>query len=137
MKPFRISAIAAFSLLLADAISGGTQQASANDLPRLVRAHGAMQLIVDGRPTLLRAGELENSSASSADFMTTIWPKLTAMHLNAVLAPVYWELIEPKEGGFDFHSVDTLIADARQHGLRLVRRHAGDGRLLRVGSGAE
>ena len=120
MKPFRISAIAAFSLLLAAATNGGTQQASANDLPRLMRAHGATQLIVDGRPTLLRAGELENSSASSGSFMTPVWPKLSAMHFNAVLAPVYWELIEPKDGGFDFHSVDTLIAGARQHGMRLV-----------------
>jgi beta-galactosidase GanA len=34
------------------------------------------------------------------------------MHLNTVLAPVSWELIEPTEGHFDFSSVDILIRNA-------------------------
>jgi beta-galactosidase GanA len=48
------------------------------------------------------------------------WPKLKAMNLNTVLAPVYWELIEPVEGRFDFASVDGLLEDARAHDMRLV-----------------
>ena len=32
------------------------------------------------------------------------WPRLQAMNLNTVLAPVYWELIEPSEGKFDWTS---------------------------------
>jgi beta-galactosidase GanA len=42
------------------------------------------------------------------------------MHLNTVLAPAYWELIEPREGQFDFSSVDSLLAGARRHDLRVV-----------------
>jgi beta-galactosidase GanA len=42
------------------------------------------------------------------------------MHLNTVVAPVSWELIEPVEGRFDFASVDGLIRRARRHGMRLV-----------------
>lgn len=38
--------------------------------------------------------------------------RLKAMHLNTVLAPVSWELIEPTEGHFDFSSVDILIRNA-------------------------
>jgi beta-galactosidase GanA len=52
--------------------------------------------------------------------MSAVWPKLVAMHFNTVLAPAYWELIEPSEGRFDFKSVDTLIADARRHDLCVV-----------------
>ena len=31
-----------------------------------------------------------------------------------------WELIEPTEGNFDFHTVDDVVNGAREHGLRLV-----------------
>jgi beta-galactosidase GanA len=80
----------------------------------------ATQLTVHGKPMLVIGGELGNSSASSAAYMAPHWAKLRAMHLNTVLAPVSWELIEPREGAFDFSSVDSLIADARKHDLKLV-----------------
>ncbi|WP_294332361.1 DUF5597 domain-containing protein [uncultured Sphingomonas sp.] len=79
--------------------------------------HG--QLIVDGKPFLILGGELGNSSASERAWLAPAWPRLQAMHLNTVLAPVSWELIEPAEGRFDFAGVDGLIEDARAHGLRL------------------
>jgi len=88
--------------------------------PRLVPQHGATQIVVDGRPFLLRGGELENSSASSLAYLDTIWPKVEAMHFNTVLAPVYWQLIEPEEGRFDFNSVDGLIHGARRHKIKLA-----------------
>lgn len=77
------------------------------------------QLIVDGKPFLILGGELGNSSASSRSWLAPAWPRLRAMHLNTVLAPVSWELIEPVEGRYDFASVDGLVEDARAHGLRL------------------
>ncbi|WP_257557331.1 DUF5597 domain-containing protein [Sphingobium sp. CFD-2] len=88
--------------------------------PRLVRQGSATQLSVQGKPMLLIAGELGNSSASSAAYMAPHWKRLKAMHLNTVLAPVSWELIEPEEGRFDFSSVDALIRDARANDLKLV-----------------
>ena len=78
------------------------------------------ELSVDGHPFLILGGELGNSSASSLDYLRPIWPKLVKMHLNTVLAPVYWDLLEPKEGTFDFTLVDSLIAGARAHQLKLV-----------------
>ncbi len=89
-------------------------------MPHLSLEHGAYQLTVDGAPFLVRGGELENSSASSADYLQDLWPKLSAMNLNTVLAPAYWELIEPQEGRFDFSSIDHLVAGARQHRMKLV-----------------
>ena len=52
--------------------------------------------------------------------MRPVWSKLVALKLNTVVIPVYWELIEPTEGKFDFSLVDGLIQEARQHQLRLV-----------------
>jgi beta-galactosidase GanA len=65
-------------------------------------------------------GELSNSAASSAAHMAPVWPELRAAHLNTVLTPVSWQLIEPKEGQFDFSSVDALLFGARANHLRLV-----------------
>jgi len=66
------------------------------------------------------AGELGNSSASSLEYMRSIWPKLEKMHLNTVLVPVYWELLEPAEGHFDFSLVEGAIESARKYSLKLV-----------------
>ncbi|GHS99653.1 hypothetical protein FACS189421_10500 [Bacteroidia bacterium] len=49
-----------------------------------------------------------------------MWTTLKNMHLNAVIAPIYWELLEPEEGRFDFTTLDELIAEARNHDMKLV-----------------
>jgi hypothetical protein len=90
------------------------------ELPHLRQQGTATQLVVDGRPFLVRGGELGNSSSSSLEYMRSVWPKLAAMKLNTVVIPVYWELIEPSEGRFDFGLVDGLLQEARRHNLRLV-----------------
>ena len=93
--------------------------ASAAELPHLRRQGDATQLIVDGQPFLARGGELGNSSAEPG-YLHPFWPKLRAMNLNTVVTPVYWNLIEPQEGHFDFASIDGLLADARANDMHLV-----------------
>jgi len=93
---------------------------SDNSIPHLRKQGSATQLIVDGKPYLILGGELGNSSASNLKYMEPIWPRLVKLNLNTVLAPVYWDLIEPEEGVFDFSLVDGLIEDARRNNLRLV-----------------
>ena len=88
--------------------------------PHLERHGDTQQLVVDGKPFLILGGELGNSSASSAGYMEPHWPRLRAMNLNTVLTPVYWELIEPTEGKFDWSSLDAMLRGARGHDLRLV-----------------
>ena len=89
-------------------------------MPALRRQGNATQLLVDGKPFLILGGELGNSTASSAESLAAAWPKIAAVHANTVLVPVYWELIEPAEGTFEFASVTRAIEQARQHQLRLV-----------------
>ncbi len=95
-------------------------QTTPTTTPHLIHTNGTTQLSVDGHPFLILGGELGNSSASSRTYMKPIWPKLVKMHLNTVVTPVYWELLEPKEGQFDYTLVDALINNARQHRLKLV-----------------
>ena len=84
--------------------------------PTLDQGH----LMVDGKPFLILGGELANSSPSSRTYMAARWDSLQTLHLNTVLMPVSWELIEPAEGKFDFGLVDGLLSDARAHDLRIV-----------------
>jgi len=99
-----------------------TRNASAQQSrpPYLRKQGSATQLVVDDKPFLVLAGELGNSSSSSVEYMRPIWPKLASLNLNTVLIPVYWELIEPTEGKYDFTLVDGLIQDGRKHNLHLV-----------------
>lgn len=89
-------------------------------IPYLERTPTGKQLIVDGKPFLMLAGELQNSSLSSAKYMRTVWHKFTEANVNTVLGSVTWEQIEPQEGTFDFSELDQVILDARGHHIRLV-----------------
>ncbi|RPI01006.1 MAG: hypothetical protein EHM72_07650, partial [Calditrichaeota bacterium] len=89
-------------------------------MPHLEKRGSAVQLMVHEQPFIMLAGELHNSSASSADYLEKVWQKLNSINLNTVIAPVYWELFEPAEGQFDFTLIDSLINGARRHHLKLV-----------------
>jgi beta-galactosidase GanA len=108
------------ALLLLTQSSLLSAQSETAQIPRLRKQGTATQLVVDGAPFLILGGELGNSTASSVAGMRPTWATLKAMHLNTVVAPVYWELIEPEEGRYEFASVDSLITDARANGMRLV-----------------
>src|ERR1700753_1059904 len=94
--------------------------AAAQAVPHLEAQGNAERVIVNGQPVVLIGGESANSSSSSAAYMAPHWQRLHQMHLNTVLTPVSWELIEPTEGHFDWTSVDSQIAAARANQLKLV-----------------
>lgn len=87
---------------------------------RLQRQGTATQLVVNGKPFLILGGELGNSSAGCAEDIEHIFPKLQRMGLNTVLVPAYWDLIESKEGTYDFTLTDKVIHQARENQLNVV-----------------
>ena len=89
-------------------------------IPYLHKKGTTQELMVDGKPFLVLGGELGNSTASSMEYMQPFWSKFKAMNLNTILAPVYWELIEPQEGKFDFTLVDSLINTSQKNNLKLI-----------------
>jgi hypothetical protein len=89
-------------------------------MPHLRRQGRATQLVVDGAPFLVIGGELHNSTSSDLAALEPVWQRLVGLGLNTVLAAVSWELVEPDEGRFEWMLVDGMIAQARQHGLRLI-----------------
>lgn len=105
------------SIILSSFLSLSFAQSSA---PRLEKRGQATQLIVNGKPFLLLAGELHNSSSSNLDYLSTLWKPLKQQHLNTALVAVSWELVEPQEGKFDFSLVDGILKGGRDNNLKIV-----------------
>ncbi len=76
---------------------------------------GTQRLMVNGKPFIMVAGELHNSTSSTYEYLSTTWASLRAMHLNSVIATVAWEQLEPEEGKFDFEMVDSIISLATRY----------------------
>jgi beta-galactosidase GanA len=49
-----------------------------------------------------------------------VWSAIADIHANTVEMPVYWEQLEPRAGQFDFSLVNILVAQAREHRVRLI-----------------
>jgi hypothetical protein len=109
------------TLILVSAVAfASLASAEAPALPQIRHDGDAFRLIVNGKPFLILGGEVGNSATSTAPALAQIWPAVQKLHVNTLLTPVYWELIEPTEGQFDFSSVDRLIAGARANNLHLI-----------------
>lgn len=109
-------------ILLLLLLMGSSVAFSQNNMSgvQLKRTGGSVQLIVNNKPFLILGGEIGNSSSSSIDYLRPFFPHLKSMNLNTVLAPVYWEFLEPEENKFDFSLVDGMITEARKHDMKLV-----------------
>src|SRR5215218_9231486 len=98
----------------AQAPAGGTAE-----MPRLVQRNGRYALMVDGEPFLILGAQANNSSNYPA-MLPKVWPAIERLHANTLEIPVAWEQVEAREGRFDFSWVDIVVAQARQHDVRLV-----------------
>lgn len=80
----------------------------------------ATQLVVNGKPMLLLAGELSNSAATSPQDIAKAFKQAKQCGVNSVFVPAYWEFVEPTEGKYDFALVDSVIANARERDLKVI-----------------
>ena len=75
---------------------------------------------VEGKSFFSLGGQARNSSGYNDGESETAFRAVKLLHGNTLEIPVYWEQIEPKEGAFDFGSVDALLASARRYGVKVV-----------------
>ena len=108
-NPIRIGLALAFSLSLA--------LAQSKPMPQLLKKDGRFQFMVDDKPFILLGGQVGNFSAFP-EIMERSWGRFKAMNLNTVEYPVYWNVIEPEEGKFDFRAFDQILRGVRSQGLR-------------------
>ncbi len=98
----------------------GNADETVRPIPRIDHTGAQYTFLVDGRPFLILGGQAHNSSATNPQDLDAVWKALVSIHANTAEVPIYWELIEPAPGRFDFQLVDEIIAGARRNGLRLV-----------------
>jgi hypothetical protein len=91
--------------------------AQGKPIPQLVKPDGKFRLMVDGKPFIVLGGQVGNFSAFP-DRMERAWPTFKAMNLNTVEYPVYWNVIEPEEGKFDFTDFNQILRGLRSQGFR-------------------
>jgi hypothetical protein len=110
------SILAAASLLLFTL----NLRAQTSPMPALVHQGKQFHLMVDGKPYLMLGGQAHNSSATNVEDLDRVMASLNALHANTAEVPIYWELIEPQPGHYDFQTVDRVVDAARRAHLRLV-----------------
>ena len=111
------NAIAVAGLCLASFFALPAQ--AGGPIPAIVTRNGHHALMVDGAPFLMLGAQVNNSSAWPA-MLPKVWPVIDKLQANTLQVPIAWEQIEPQEGKFDFSFLDQLLAEARQHDVRLV-----------------
>lgn len=77
-------------------------------------------LIVDGAPFPVVGAEVHNSSSSSRAAIAESFGTVRRFGANTVLAPVAWDLFEPREGEYDFTLIDAMITMADTLGMKLI-----------------
>ena len=91
-----------------------------NEIPYLKTENNITRLMVDGKPFLMLAGELHNSTSSAPEYFAEAINNAVTMNVNTVIASVAWEQFEPQEGQYDYKYIDFILKNAREHNLKVV-----------------
>lgn len=91
-----------------------------NPIPEVRKLdNGRHALYVDGAPFFVLGGQCGNSSNWPSQ-LPTVWQTMHEMNANTLEIPIYWEVVEPEQGKYDFSSVQLLLDQAREHDMRLI-----------------
>jgi beta-galactosidase GanA len=80
--------------------------------------------LLHGEPYQIRAGQLDPQRIHPAYWHDRLF-KAKAMGLNTIFSYVFWDLIEPERGSFDFtgrNDVASYFREAQEVGLNVVLR---------------
>ncbi len=109
-----------YFLCIITATAAQSKVAAATPIPYLRTLENHTQLIVDGKPFLMVAGELHNSTSSTPEYFSQAMQNAKEMNVNTVIASVAWEQFEPLEGKFDFSLIDFILKNANEKKLKVV-----------------
>ena len=117
-KHFLLILIILFSATYAAAQDKNKQ--GIGDIPHLETKNNTTRMMVDGKPFILLAGELHNSTSSTPEYLAEAMTNTASMNVNTVIASVAWEQFESQEGKFDYTLIDNILDAANKHNLKVV-----------------
>lgn len=74
----------------------------------------------NGKPLFAVGAQVHNSTGYLPETLDRAFQALRMVDANTIEIPVYWEVVEPTEGTFDFSSVRDIWERVRQEGLHLI-----------------
>jgi hypothetical protein len=116
LTPSKAARLLLLTMMLLHAARGQSEHKK----PCLEQRGETIQLIVDGKPMLLLAGELGNSTSSSIEALDQALDKCVQLGLNSAITVISWDQFEAVEGQYDYTLIDGMIQSAAKHDLKLV-----------------
>lgn len=94
------------------------------EVSRLVSNQGKVYVAVDGRPfpflgAQIRLDALLNCDQLSFTQVENYFRKAQELGVNCVQIPISWNMIEPREGEYDFSVVDTVLGFVNKYDLKM------------------
>ncbi|HLK13735.1 MAG TPA: beta-galactosidase family protein [Fimbriimonadaceae bacterium] len=92
--------------------------------PRHTFSPGPDSWLMDGKPYLVRSGEMHYARVPRA-YWADRMKRAKAMGLNTICTYVFWNFHEPEPGKFDFkgdHDVAEYVREAQRQGLNVILR---------------
>ena len=75
---------------------------------------------VQGKPFFSIGGQTNNSTSGDEGRLEHAMKTVHGIGMNTIATPATWELLEQREGVYDFTQVDRMVDMARKYGLRLI-----------------
>ncbi|MCL2059731.1 MAG: beta-galactosidase [Oscillospiraceae bacterium] len=90
------------------------------NIPYLKMENGFVRLFVDDKPFFILGLQLDCDSCYEPETIITLMKEARRLGCNSVALLLYWRLIEPSEGNYDFGILDVMLDAARELDLRIV-----------------
>ena len=89
-------------------------------MPELRELNGQKVLHVDNKPFLILSFQLNCDYCYDPRRIDRLMEQARRMGCNTVALLLYWRLIEPQEGQFDYSILESMLSSAIKHDLRIV-----------------
>ena len=91
-----------------------------NKMPELRELNGQKVLYVDDEPFLILSFQLNCDSCYDPERIDKLMYNAKKMGCNSVALLLYWKLIEPEEGKYDYFILENMVKSAEKYGMRIV-----------------